>query len=70
VAEQLIDEPSALLPSQPLAVPSAPVVACACGHDIARHDRTALRYCQATASNNLLRDCICHVADALPMSRR
>jgi hypothetical protein len=35
-----------------------------------RHDRTALRYCQATASNELRRDCICNVADKQPMSRR
>jgi len=63
MTERLIDAPDALLPSQPL-------VACACGHESARHDLTALRYCRATASNELRRDCICNVADALPMSRR
>jgi hypothetical protein len=64
MTERLIDAPpDAFLPSQPL-------VACACGHDPARHDVTALRYCRATASNELRRDCICNVADALPMSRR
>jgi len=63
MTERLIEAPDALLPSQP-------VVVCACGHDSARHDRTALRYCLATASSELRRDCICNVAQAQPMSRR
>jgi hypothetical protein len=63
MAEQLIDAPDAFLASEPL-------VTCACGHELARHDRTALRYCLATTSSELRRDCICTVAQAQPMSRR
>jgi hypothetical protein len=67
MTERLIDEPLALLSSQQGA-PST--VACDCGHEAARHDGTALRYCRATAFNELRRDCICDVANAQPMSRR
>lgn len=63
MTERLIDAPDAFLPAQPVA-------ACACGHELARHDLTALRYCRATASSELHRDCICDVAAAQPMSRR
>jgi hypothetical protein len=63
MTERLIDAPDAFLPSQLL-------VACDCGHESARHDGTALRYCRATASSELRRDCICNVAQAQPMSRR
>lgn len=70
MTERLIDKPSAFLSSHPGDLPSLPAVACGCGHDAARHDRTALRYCRATASNELRRGCICNVAQAQPMSRR
>jgi hypothetical protein len=70
VPERLIDEPAAFLSSQPAAVSSSPAAACGCGHEAARHDGTALRYCRATTSNELRRDCICNVAHAQPMSRR
>jgi hypothetical protein len=70
VTERLIDEPSAFLPAQPVALSSSPATACGCGHEMARHDGTALRYCRATTSNELRRECICDVADAQPMSRR
>jgi hypothetical protein len=70
MSERLIDEPDLFLSSQPLAVASAGAAPCACGHEAARHDPTALRYCRATASSELRRDCICRVADAQPMSRR
>lgn len=70
MTERLIDEPYASLSSQPVALSSPPAATCDCGHEPARHDRTALRYCRATASNELRRDCICKVADAQPMSRR
>jgi hypothetical protein len=70
VTEQLIDEPSAFLSAQPIALSSSPTAACACGHEMVRHDETALRYCRATTSNELRRDCICNVARAQPMSRR
>lgn len=70
MTDRLIDEPHAFLPSQAVGVSAPPAAHCACGHDAARHDQTALRYCRATASNELRRDCICNVADALPMSRR
>jgi hypothetical protein len=61
--EHLVDEPF-------ISVSSLPVVTCACGHEAARHDLTASRYCRATASSELRRDCICNVAQAQPMSRR
>lgn len=70
MTEQTIGGPSASLPAHPVAPSSAAASTCDCGHDAARHDPTALRYCLATASNELRRHCICHVADALPMSRR
>jgi hypothetical protein len=70
VTERLIDEPSTFLSTQPVALPQVAANTCACGHEAARHDPTALRYCRATASNELRRDCICNVAQALPMSRR
>jgi hypothetical protein len=70
MAERLIDEPDLFLSSRPLSVASAAAAPCACGHEAARHDPTALRYCQATAFNELRRECICNVADAQPMSRR
>jgi hypothetical protein len=63
MTERLVDAPGAFVPSQP-------VLACACGHDVARHDPTALRYCRATVSSELQRDCICNVAAKQPMSRR
>jgi hypothetical protein len=63
VTEHLVGEPV-------IAVSSLPVWTCVCGHEAARHDPTALRYCRATTSNELRRDCICNVADAQPMSRR
>lgn len=63
MTERLIDAPDALLQSQTVTV-------CACGHEVARHDLTAIRYCRATVSSELRRDCICNVAQAQPMSRR
>jgi len=70
MTEQFVDEPAAFMPSQPIVLPSAAAAACECGHETARHDPTALRYCRATTSNELRRACICHVAHAQPMSRR
>jgi hypothetical protein len=70
MTERLIDEPSAFLSSQLVDLSPSPDAACDCGHVAARHDRTALRYCRATTSNELQRDCICNVAVAQPMSRR
>jgi hypothetical protein len=70
MGERLIDEPDLFLSSQPLDVSSSSAALCDCGHAPARHDQTALRYCRATASSELRRDCICNVADARPMSRR
>jgi hypothetical protein len=70
MTERLIDEPSVLLSSQPAGVSAAPATTCDCGHEAARHDPTALRYCRATASSELRRSCICDVALAQPMSRR
>jgi hypothetical protein len=70
MTERLIEEHPAFLSSQP-GDPSSPLAAaCGCGHEAVRHDRTALRYCRATASNELRRGCICDVAQAQPMSRR
>lgn len=70
MTERLIDEPAGFLSSQPIAFPGPSASACDCGHEAIRHDTTALRYCRATASNDLRRDCICDVADKQPMSRR
>jgi hypothetical protein len=67
---ELIDEPATFLPSHPVAVAPASAATCACGHEAARHDTTALRYCRATEFNELQRDCICDIANAQPMSRR
>jgi hypothetical protein len=38
---------------------------CQCGHTAAEHDSLAARYCQATVTGHLTRDCMCAVA-ALP----
>jgi len=70
MTERLIDVPDAFLSSQRVALSSSPGAACDCGHEAARHDRTALRYCRATAFNELRRDCICNIAGKQPMSRR
>ena len=70
MTERLIDEPSAFLASQTVALSSPPTTSCDCGHEAVRHDQTASRYCRATASNELRRECICNVAQAQPMSRR
>jgi hypothetical protein len=70
VTERLIGDPDVVFSSQPVAPSSPPAATCGCGHELARHDLTALRYCRATASNELRRDCICKVVDAQPMSRR
>ena len=32
---------------------------CACGHDFAEHDTVAVRYCRATITSVVERDCIC-----------
>ena len=45
-----------------------PVTLCACGHPVADHDSVAARYCRATASGSLRRDCVCAVASG-PMPR-
>ena len=66
--EQMSSEATGFVPQTVVHAPE--LTACDCGHDVVRHDRTALRYCQATASNKLRRDCICNVAQAQPMSRR
>jgi hypothetical protein len=68
LTEPLIDEHDTFPPSE--AVTARPRPTCLCGHKSAAHDRIALRYCQATASSELRRTCICNVAAALPMSRR
>ena len=62
MTERLIDDPAAFIRSRLGDVLSPPVAGCSCGHDAARHDRTAQRYCSATASNDLRRGCICNVA--------
>jgi hypothetical protein len=41
---------------------------CACGHSADEHDAVAARYCRATASGSLRRDCVCVVASG-PMPR-
>lgn len=41
---------------------------CACGHSMAEHDSVAARYCSATASGDLHRDCVCTVVSG-PMFR-
>jgi hypothetical protein len=41
---------------------------CACGHNADEHDAVAARYCRATASGSLRRDCVCVVASG-PMPR-
>jgi hypothetical protein len=43
-------------------------ILCACGHRMAEHDSVAARYCRATASGDLHRDCVCTVASG-PMPR-
>jgi hypothetical protein len=35
---------------------------CACGHPMDEHDSVAARFCRATASSDLHRDCVCAVA--------
>jgi hypothetical protein len=70
MTERFVEGPSALVSSERIVLGSHAAAACACGHETAGHDRTALRYCQATASNALRRECICTVAQAQPMSRR
>jgi hypothetical protein len=45
-----------------------PAMLCACGHSMAEHDLVASRYCRATASGGLHRDCVCTVASG-PMPR-
>jgi hypothetical protein len=44
------------------------VTLCACGHPVEDHDAVAARYCRATASGSLRRDCVCAVASG-PMPR-
>ena len=34
-----------------------------CKHEVARHDRIADRYCNATRTNAMTRGCICSAAD-------
>ncbi|WP_425550972.1 RGCVC family protein [Actinoallomurus oryzae] len=41
---------------------------CACGHPVDEHDAVAARYCRATASGSLHRDCICVVTSG-PLPR-
>ncbi|WP_425551126.1 RGCVC family protein [Actinoallomurus vinaceus] len=36
-----------------------PVTLCACGHPVDEHDYVASRYCRATSSGALNRDCVC-----------
>lgn len=64
MTDRLIEEHSAFLTSQTVASSSAPAASCDCGHEVARHDPTALRYCRATVSSELRRDCICNLAHA------
>jgi hypothetical protein len=43
---------------------AAAEVECACGHSSDKHDRVAQRFCAATRSGQLLRNCVC----VLPVS--
>lgn len=40
--------------------------ACACGHPLAHHDATAIRYCAATILGSLTRGCACAARSATP----
>jgi hypothetical protein len=45
-----------------------PATLCACGHPLDEHDTVAARYCQATASGDLPRGCVC-VPEPQPYTR-
>jgi hypothetical protein len=55
---------STLLGATP--VPDTAVQRCTCGHAELEHDAVARRYCAATSSAELTRDCICRVASGRP----
>src|ERR1051325_393061 len=45
---------------------TTPKTPCHCGHSDGQHDPVAARYCQATTSSELTRNCICRPVKATP----